>query len=744
LSRLRNPLVVGSLLSVILALVFGAHRYGWRLPGVGDFLEALELRTSDIRFDLRGSEDPGPETVILVFDDETFAKDPFLFERRAGWSKVIRKIKEAGARVIAVDALFESPEILLSRSLIDDILKYLSGDPETSSQYSDFARDPLELLRRVQQEVEGDRLLAKAIEEAGNVVLAMHLGTSGESTGFDDPALRKGRYGQSVPGPADPYEAQVLMASLARFNQVADALGAITVTEDTTGTVRRLNMVFRHGANFYLPLAAQLVARYRNLSRGRLAYIGPAHTVSLGEQSFVLDPGNGFYLNFRGPAGTFETHPVIDLIEGRLPPAALADRIVLLGITHMGYDSARTPYGRAFPAVELQATAVDNILKGDFLFRAPPWLDFLVCLGLGFLISLLYWQRLSLPLWIQISGSAVLLFVYLGVGQYLFSAHDLWLFWTGPVFVFVVLTLSCLALSYWGEGMQRRRIRRTFAHYLSDDVIHKMLADPGALALGGDRRELTTLFSDIRGFTNLSEHVAPEELTLLLNTYFTPMTRAVLAQGGLLDKYIGDALMAVFGAPVPDPDHAERALFCVLHMHEELKTLQENPLVAKFGLDIGVGVNTGEMVVGNMGSEERFDYTVVGDAVNLASRLEGLTRAYGVFCLVGERTRRAASEDFSFREVDRVQVKGKSQAVAIHELLSGPGCVIAEYAERARFEEGVSAYRGGNFPDAREAFQSFQQSNPHDQVVTTYLERLEELGDRPPENWDGVAVHKTK
>ena len=317
-----------------------------------------------------------------------------------------------------------------------------------------------------------------------------------------------------------------------------------------------------------------------------------------------------------------------------------------------------------------------------------------------------------------------------------------WVALVGPLAATILSASTTLVTAYATEGAERRRLRSAFAHYLAPAIIDELMQNPAALALGGARRQATLLFSDIRGFTTMSESLAPEALTLLLNAYLTPMTRAVLAQRGFVDKYIGDAIMAVFGAPAPTTDHSERALSAAVAMHQELLTLRQT---LRADLDCGVGLNTGEVVAGNMGSDERFDYTVIGDAVNLASRLEGLTRRYGVFCIVGPTTRAEASTGFTFRELDLVRVKGREQPVAIHELLSGPGHAIAAYVGVDVFNAGVIAFRAGEFAVAHSAFASFAASNPADTVAGLYLSRLQSLGnDVAGPDWDGVFDHADK
>ncbi|HCF59895.1 MAG TPA: adenylate/guanylate cyclase domain-containing protein, partial [Myxococcales bacterium] len=464
----------------------------------------------------------------------------------------------------------------------------------------------------------------------------------------------------------------------------------------------------------------------------------------IGERQIALDQDDAVWLNFRGPAGSFPTVPVIDLMEGRLPAGALEDKIVLLGMTHLGQDRVRTPFSSAVPGVEIQATLVDNLLRGDPLRRTGWWTDGLLCLLVGLLVSLSFWPRLVASPPLQALAALFVVGAYLSTSGWLFAARDLWAPWLGPGLAFALAGAVCLTQSYLGEGRQRRRLRKAFAHYLGDEVIGELLENPRMLAPGGERRELSVLFSDIRDFTTYSERLSPEQIVAFLNTYLTPMTRAVLGTQGYLDKYIGDAIMAVFGAPVPRAEHAPQALDCALRMHRELDTLR--PEAARLGIDlrIGVGVNTGEVIVGNMGAEERFDYTVAGDSVNLASRLEGLTKVYGVFCLVGERTRRAAGARFCFREVDLVQVKGKSQPVAIYELLGGGEHPVASYGQLDLFERGVERWRAGAFAEAHAAFLAFLEANPGDPVSRLYLERLDALGRTCPPGWTGVFVHVNK
>lgn len=492
----------------------------------------------------------------------------------------------------------------------------------------------------------------------------------------------------------------------------------------------------------YLPFIVPAAAAFLGVNRGQVAWLGPEAQVRLGEHVMPLD-GDAAWLDYAGPAGTFPTYSAVDVVEGRVPPGALAGKVVLVGITRYGYDVARTPF-ESMPGVEVQATALENLLRGRPLSRTSRTVDLGAMLGLGALVSALFlWRRLHPAA--RVGGVLVVLGAWLLGSQWAFERRDTWAPAVGPVATVLASALTGLALAYTSEALQRRQLKKAFSHYVGEDVLDELLASPGALTLGGERRRLSVLFSDIRDFTTFSESLPPDRLVTVLNTYLSPMTRAVLAQGGLLDKYIGDAVMAVFGAPLKRDDHARMALACALEMHRELEALNAGPLKA-LGLEfaIGVGINTGEMVVGNMGSQTRFDYTVTGDAVNLASRLEGLTKRYGVFCLVGDATRAAAPPDFRFRALDLVQVKGKHEAIAVWELLGGPGREVAGYQQLDAWQRGLDAFRAGRLPEAREAFGAFAAANPRDGVVQGYLERLATLPAEAPPDFSPVTVFTKK
>jgi adenylate cyclase len=664
------------------------------------------------------------ELALVVFDDATGA----LFERRSGWARVIDAISAAKPKVIGVDAVFDAPERLLGEPLQARVEAWKT---------SEHAPEPL--LEDIARELDGDQLLADTLRRAGNVVLIL---SEGGTTGAVEPAaLGKARFGQSTPSDGlEPIAA--LVSSRPEITAAARGLGLATVAEDATRTVRSQRFARGDASAVYMPFVVPLIAVAQGVNRGQLAYIGPEQEVKIGEALGVKLVNERLWVDFPGPARTVPTYSAIDVVEGRVPTDALAGKIVLLGVTRYGYDLARTPFGMV-PGVEIQAAIADNVLSQRSLHRTTRTTELLLVAGLGVLIALLFLGRVG-PV-AQISAGLSLVLAWLLIAHVTFMHDGTWLPVVMPSLSMLLTLFVGLALAYTSESVQRRQLKKAFGHYVGDDVLDELVQHPEKLALGGERRTLTVFFSDIRDFTTLSEKLSPVELVAFLNTYLSPMTRAVLRQGGLLDKYIGDAVMAVFGAPVPRVDHAEQALRCVARMHEELATLNAGAL-KRFGIEvaIGVGVNTGDMVVGNMGSEERFDYTVAGDAVNLASRLEGLSKVYGVYCLVGDGTRRAVGEAFTFRELELVQVKGKHEAIAVHELLSVEGTVLSTRAELAAWNTGLAAFRAGQLPEARRAFGVFAAANPNDLAVERYLSRLAELPEQAPADFSAVTAFKTK
>jgi len=309
-----------------------------------------------------------------------------------------------------------------------------------------------------------------------------------------------------------------------------------------------------------------------------------------------------------------------------------------------------------------------------------------------------------------------------------------------------MLYISLTLHRYLSEERERRRIKGAFTYYVSSSVVNEMLKHPEKLKLGGDRKELSILFSDIRGFTTIAEGMSPEELVHLLNEYLTVMTDIVFKYDGTLDKYMGDAIMAIYGAPLDLPDHASKACRSALEMMRELEKLNKKWLAeGKKPVDIGIGINTGPMMVGNMGSEQRFDFTVMGDSVNLGSRLEGANKNYKTNVIISEYTYEKVKGEFLCMELDSVRVQGKREPVKIYSLLGFNDLPKTQHQTAARFNRGITLYKAQQWDDAIHVFEEIQAVEPNLYAAQVYIERCLDLKKNPlPPEWDGVYVMITK
>jgi class 3 adenylate cyclase/CHASE2 domain-containing sensor protein len=455
---------------------------------------------------------------------------------------------------------------------------------------------------------------------------------------------------------------------------------------------------------------------------------------------------------FNPQTGTWDQKPKHDVDK----KAFFKDKLLVIGATATGiYDLRVSPFQENYPGVETHANVLSNLTVeqarttgGRAPASAPGFLRthpleersmWIIILALGVSLSALLTYYGSVA-GLGITGAA-LAGIYL-VDRYYFFANGIVTTVIFPVSEVVMSYVTLTFYKYFTEERKKRELKGTFEKYVSPAIVAEVLSDPENIELGGKKMELTVMFSDVRGFTTISEKLDPRQLSDLLNSYLTPMTDLVFKNKGTLDKYMGDAIMAFWGAPIHFEDHAQHAARCALQMIEKLKLLQAEYRAKGFPeIDIGIGLNTGEMSVGNMGSETVRSYTVMGDSVNLGSRLEGINKEYHTHIIISEFTQRALKDKFVTREVDWVRVKGKAQPVRIFELIA-EGSVPEEKAKLLEtFQQGFQLYHERNFNQAIEKFKACLEVDPKDGVSQLYLERCEDYQNNPPgENWDGVCT----
>ncbi|MGZ3771683.1 MAG: CHASE2 domain-containing protein [Bdellovibrio sp.] len=421
-------------------------------------------------------------------------------------------------------------------------------------------------------------------------------------------------------------------------------------------------------------------------------------------------------------------------------------RKVIVGATATGlYDLRTTPLEPNYPGPEIHMTVLANLLDQSFIKywnEEAKWMPWLV-LTIGVLLSLA-WSYLGAMVSMVILVS--LYVAFWGTDLFLFAKHNLFV-----SSLFIIIQLSAVyfvitVFKYFTEEKKKKELKQTFSKYVSPAVVDEILKEPDNLKLGGRKQRMTVFFSDLRGFTTISEKLSPTDLSNLLNRYLTPMTEIVFDNKGTLDKYMGDAIMAFFGAPIANGEHAKQACRCALKSMEKLKELQKQFKAENLPhIDIGIGINTGEMSVGNMGSNIVQNYTVMGDAVNLGSRLEGINKEYGTHIIISEYTNEEVKDGFVTREVDRVKVKGKNEPVRIYELVAEGALEGSKKEQLELFNNGLKKYFGTKFNEALIDFKKSSEMDPADKVSKLYVERCEYFIQQPPEeNWDGVVTMKTK
>lgn len=448
---------------------------------------------------------------------------------------------------------------------------------------------------------------------------------------------------------------------------------------------------------------------------------------------------------FRGGAGSFTYVSAADVISRALDPQVLADKIILIGTTAPGLvDLRATPVSTVLPGVEVHANLISGMLD-ESIKSNPPYMtgiELALVVTAGLILAMLL-PRLS-PLHATALSTAMIAAVVVG-NWYAWLELNLVLPIASGVLLLVLLYGLNMSLGYVVETQSKKLITDLFGQYVPPDLVKEMSQGPARFTLEGESREMTVLFCDVRGFTTISEGMEPRQLTQLMNEFLTPLTLVIYKHRGTIDKYIGDCVMAFWGAPLPAPNHATLAVQAALKMTEAMTVLA--PKFKARGwpeLAIGIGLNTGRMSVGNMGSEVRVAYTVMGDAVNLASRLEGITKQYGVDILVGEDTRKQV-EGVVFREIDRVLVKGKREPITIYE----PLCLETESPrareELAHWHEALAAYRMRDWSTATSLLDGLTQAAPATKLYAVYRERVAHLSQLPPQDrWDGVFAFKSK
>ncbi len=765
---------------VITLFSLGAYQYvfvGESRGPIAEFISRMELATLDTRFRLRGKASPDPRIVVVAIDQrsqEVLGRWPF---PRSNFAKTLDVLREDGARVVTFDITYSKPD-----ESSEPIRRLRAQLEEQQKQGERIDPKLIAEVSRFEQEFDHDKKFAEAIERFPKVVLGNFFLYQNDMTGLDAATLdlyahllayftypqaratKSARGDESLLNLIKQFEVLGLLPEGAQANMplFTDALrggnkatGFFNVFPDPDGVVRRAPLAIPYGRSknrlewdLYASIDVQTIRFFLDLPLEKIALNwGETGVESLefGASNVVVPDEIGrMMINYQGPTGSYKYFSIADVVNKNFPPGTFKDKIVLVGATATGIGDLRTtPFGQLdYPGVEIHANVIDNILNQKFLKRDAN--QFLIDFALIFLfgIPLGMWLALTQPKWM--ASGLVLLVPFMGLVQYSFT-HGSWLNFVVPGFALVSNTGLVALYRVLVEEREKRKVRGAFQQYLSPEVIRRLLENPELVK--PRKTELSVMFSDIRGFTTISEQLDAQELANLLNVYLGDMTRIVFRNQGTLDKYIGDAVMAFWGAPFEEPGHGVRACRSALQMMQRLGEMQKEWKAKGYPrLDIGIGINTGIASVGNMGSDLRYGYTAMGDSVNLASRLEGLNKEYGTHIILSESAYNGSrAPDFLFRELDLIRVKGKLQPVTIFELVAFREGARDAFDLIELFGKGRACYKRRDWRQAQGHFEKILQRWPDDGPSKVFYQRCEEyLLEDPASDWDGVYVMKHK
>ncbi len=747
------------------------------------FLETIEVRSLDARFRMRGPRPIDDRIVIVGLDEKTLQQVGSFPIARNYYAQAVDKLSAGGARVIGFDFDFPTPE----KNSAVEALKKLETEFATSSPAV------VEKIREIQRSSDNDAILAESVKKAGNVVLG-HIFLDAERAKSQDvktaqdyvyvlsdhpfPQMRPEKQGANLNidkawnDPIAGREGPVMYGiepNLRLLAESAKSYGFFNYNPDRDGIYRKALSLIRYHqedcahapigeCQWYPSLPLEMLKVAENIKDqsmvGNVSSVGMG-SIEVGPYTFATEADGSFLINFAGPFKTYPHCSMADVINGAEPcaPGRFAGKIVLMGPTAIGIGDLRPmPFQSSdYMGVELHANVLDNMLNGDkpgrgFLKRGAneEVVDIVFILAFGLGMGFLF-ARLK-PLQSTFSMIAALA-AFLGAVYFAFSHWGMWLYVVIPAGTLVVNYGAITSFRMVFEEREKRKVRRTFERYVSPGVIRLIEENPKKyFKTGGELKELSIMFSDIRSFTTIAEGLTPDQLVHLLNEYLGEMTDILFKRWGTLDKYIGDALMGFWGSPFPQEDHAVRACAAALDMSARLEELNLKwEVEGKKPLEIGIGINTGQVNVGNMGSNRRFAWTVMGDHVNLASRLEGQNKEYHTARIISEFTYASVKDHYVCRDLDRIRVKGKLKPVKIYELMAFAKDAN-KYADlTSRWNDACGAYYRQAWDEAIQKFEALLSRYPDDGPSHTFLKRShKKLVEVPDPNWDGVFVAKEK
>ena len=725
----RLPLITG--LTLLLA---GAVCYLYEPP----FMIGLSRRVFDVFLE-RNAKPVQTDTVAIIdIDDASLAEYGQWPWPRTRLAELVSTLWEQGAAVVVFDVIFIEPDRTSPAELSKDWKKEFGVDVTISGLSSNVWNF--------------DALFAESLR-GGPSVLGCFLNMT--AAPLDDfPAEETSFYRgiffeKGQPARSQLPQAESSLQPIPELARAATGIAFINAQPDRDNIIRNTPLVFAYGpGRIYPSLSLEAIRLYAQVKKVGIIYDmvgadGVQH-VQVRDVEIPTDAHGRLTLNYR--SDRFPKWSIVEVLEGTLPEGVLQDKILFVGTSAAGLQDTRsTPLLSEFPGVEVHATAVDNILAGDMLIE-PCWIFFANLASIlfgGLVVTLLVvYTPALLSFLVMLIADAVVI----GTSCWLLSVKQLVVCPAETVAVWGIVFTGVIAVKYWQEEHGRKKVRGMFGTMVSPDVLSYLEQNPGSFSLTGERAEATMFFSDVAGFTTISESLEPAQLAELLNRYLSPMTDIIMARRGYVDKYEGDAIMAEWGVPFPVDDHAAQACYAALEQHKKLDALRAT-LKEEFGHELAVrmGINTGTVTAGNMGSEGRFQYTVMGDAVNQAARFESGSKLYGVQVMIGETTCEAIGDLFEVRLLDLLVVKGKTLPIKVYELLACAGELDGDKARViALYDEALTLHWGRKFKEAVAKLDEALDilDDPPSQMLKR---RIAGYMENPPEeSWNGAFVNTAK
>ncbi len=721
------------------------QKYCIRIIGTGLslFFVALSLYNPalfhDLRlkfFDILIRQMPAPvgETPVVIVDIDSASLAEL---GQWPWSRhdiaiLIEHIAAAGPAVIGLDILFAEPD---------------RSSPRLFSQGKNL---PAAVQEYLAQLPDPDLHLAETLAASPVPIILGHVFTQTPNVSSPIPPDRS-RFvllNNDEPEKFLP-KFKAIESNLDILEEAAQGSGFFNIVSDQDAILRRLALVVQVEQRLYPSLVLSML-QAANKAPSITIDTGDngIRRIGLGSQSIPVTRRGELLVNFSGPARSLPYLSAAQVISSQIDPLILQGAYVLIGTSAPGlFDLQAVPTDQHFPGVEFHGHALNTILTASFLHR-PEWIPALEAFQVLLICLVLI---IFLPKMQAIKGGLLalaLVLVILLFSLFQFRSNHLLVDVVYPTVAVCFLFTALTFLNYFLQERETRHLRFLFSQYLAPAVVEDLMKNQDHLVLNGEERELSILFSDIRNFTCMAEKMPPTALCSFLNEYLTPMTQAIMERRGTVDKFIGDAVMAFWNAPLTTPDHVAQACNCALDMLEELALLnafwQERGLGLPF-IRIGIGIHCGVVRVGNMGSQQRFEYTVIGDAVNLASRLEGLTKLYGTDILVSNTVyEQLHNQGFIFRPVDRVRVVGRKEVVPVYQLLGKPVSYMVDAKEQQQYSVALGLYEQGNFSSAALLFRQLTALYPQDRLYALYLKRCRHWAEKPPAQWDGITELQSK